>query len=185
MGTQREAHSVPPANPSEPTLRNSAKLKRNNGNTQRTSARVELNSPVGRASTQLMSRNKSSARLPAEPLRIFTLIDGQSSVAEYNGAADFDVVSYQRGVEVPPYDCKIDGVSWAVTVPPAKLEAIKQVMTYTGVNHMWVDCLVSSFTNPPLMSYSFSFPSKSTPSVLQRVVITRDTCWTQEFLTHG
>lgn len=107
-----------------------------------------LDKPIGIALRYPpMARRKSPVPMPVpgKPLRIFTHIDGKSSVTGYDGATEFDLVSYRRGADVRPYMCKIDGVSWAVTIPPAKVEAIKQVMTDAGVNYMWVESLVSPF----------------------------------------
>ena len=79
------------------------------------------------------------------PSRLLGHIDGNFFVFDprSRNVSQFDIISYDRdrGDEVDPYKCGIEGVDWDVTVSPAKINDIKRLMVNGGIQYLWADCV--------------------------------------------
>ncbi|KAH6665819.1 heterokaryon incompatibility protein-domain-containing protein [Halenospora varia] len=80
------------------------------------------------------------------PTRLLGHINGNFKVFDFRNSAhdrpdQFDIITYTWGNTIEPYNCRIDGVDWNVTISKQKLEDIKRLMIKGNVQYLWVDCV--------------------------------------------
>ena len=77
------------------------------------------------------------------PSRLLRSVNGEFTVIDPRLASigRFDIISYTWGAPASPYNCRIPGVEWNVTISREKLGDIKRLMVSSGIEYLWADCV--------------------------------------------
>ncbi|EPE30129.1 hypothetical protein GLAREA_12852 [Glarea lozoyensis ATCC 20868] len=84
------------------------------------------------------------------PLRLLSYNNGHFEVKDTRHigyGVDYSIITYTWGAPTTPYDCKIDGVTWELTISPQKLDDIKRLMIEDNIQLLWVDCVCINQTD--------------------------------------
>jgi hypothetical protein len=86
------------------------------------------------------------------PIRLLSCTKGNFEVVDTRtlgyGVYNFDIITYTWGDPVKSYDCKIDGVTWEMTINEQKLKDIKRLMMTAEIQYLWVDCICINQADP-------------------------------------